>query len=284
MAVTITVICFSLFLQYTPTETKAAPKKPKKIYTNVKKQKVYIGQKYRLKISKVRPTSASKKVKWKSSNKKVATVNKSGVVKGIKKGTATITATSKSNPTVKVSCKITVLKLSSKRVARKPIVVMNQYEKNNNIKDQNLLISKYSELKQLKKMIKKNYDYPEKVLKKLNKYNKSFFKKKCFYYTKDSVMLTRQYRHYSADSVAGSIRSYFSIGKVEKKIINGKVVCSITATRNNIINEKPKLVDDSKGPIKADYFEKIAASNEYIVEFNKKDIKDVDKFKKTIDR
>ena len=36
---------------------------------------------------------ANKKITWKTSDKKIATVSSAGVVKGIKEGTATITAT-----------------------------------------------------------------------------------------------------------------------------------------------------------------------------------------------
>lgn len=45
------------------------------------------GQSFTLKLNGIK----AKKVKWSSSNKSVATVNKKGVVKGIKKGKATIT-------------------------------------------------------------------------------------------------------------------------------------------------------------------------------------------------
>ena len=54
------------------------------------------------------PTNASlKSVKWSSSNKKVATVDSSGKVKGISKGTATITATT-IDGSKKATCKVTV--------------------------------------------------------------------------------------------------------------------------------------------------------------------------------
>ena len=46
-----------------------------------------------------------KKITFKSSNKKVATVTSKGVVKGLKKGTATITVQSGSK---KMTCKVTV--------------------------------------------------------------------------------------------------------------------------------------------------------------------------------
>ena len=56
-----------------------------------------------------RPTNANNKaVTWKSSNSKIATVTQKGVVKGIKKGTVTITATTKDGSSKKVTCKVTV--------------------------------------------------------------------------------------------------------------------------------------------------------------------------------
>ena len=67
-----------------------------------KKKTLRVGDKYTLKI-----TGTSKKVKWKSSNKKVATVNSKGKVKAKKKGTATITAKVGGK---KYKCKITVKK------------------------------------------------------------------------------------------------------------------------------------------------------------------------------
>ena len=51
------------------------------------------------------PKNTDEKITFKSSNKKVATVTSKGVVKGKKKGTATITVQSGSK---KVTCKVTV--------------------------------------------------------------------------------------------------------------------------------------------------------------------------------
>ena len=57
--------------------------------------------------AKISPSDATDKtVTWKSSNKKVATVSSSGVVKPVGKGTATITATSENG--LKATCKVTV--------------------------------------------------------------------------------------------------------------------------------------------------------------------------------
>ena len=64
----------------------------KKLSTTVsKKQTLKKGKKVTLKVAKT-PFTAQDSVKWTSSNKKVARVTSKGVVKGLKKGTATITA------------------------------------------------------------------------------------------------------------------------------------------------------------------------------------------------
>lgn len=93
-------------------EVKAAPK-TKKITLSAKKKKLPVGSKFKLKVKKVKPAKASKKVTWKSSNKSVATVNKRGVVKAKKVGTAKITAISKKNKKAKATCKVTVIKKSN---------------------------------------------------------------------------------------------------------------------------------------------------------------------------
>ena len=100
-------LCASAFV--TVPQAKAAPK-TKKITLSAKKKKLAVGSKFTLKVKKVKPAKASKKVTWKSSNKSVATVNKRGVVKAKKVGTAKITATSKKNKKAKATCKVTVVK------------------------------------------------------------------------------------------------------------------------------------------------------------------------------
>lgn len=58
--------------------------------------------------TKVSPSSASKKVTWRSSDKKIATVDSNGKVTGIKKGTCTIYATSTVNSSRRDSITIVV--------------------------------------------------------------------------------------------------------------------------------------------------------------------------------
>ena len=61
----------------------AAAKAPKKIKLNKKKLTITVGQTEKL-TAKVTPKKANQKVKWKTSNKKIATVSSKGVVKGKK--------------------------------------------------------------------------------------------------------------------------------------------------------------------------------------------------------
>lgn len=83
---------------------------------NVKKvvisgaKKVKAGKKITLKAKVTPSTASNKKVTWKSSNTKIATVNSKGVVTGKKAGKVTITATAKDGSGKKASIKITVTK------------------------------------------------------------------------------------------------------------------------------------------------------------------------------
>ena len=77
-----------------------------KVTLNGKKE-VTVGSTIEL-TAKVSPTNATNKnIKWQSSNSKIATVNQKGLVKGIKSGTVTITATSENGKkaTMKVEVK-----------------------------------------------------------------------------------------------------------------------------------------------------------------------------------
>ena len=74
------IMCLTV-LSIAPNADAKQTKKPKKIYLSVKTKKMLVGQKYKLKVKKVKPNKATKKVKWKSSNKHIATVSNSGVVK-----------------------------------------------------------------------------------------------------------------------------------------------------------------------------------------------------------
>ena len=83
-----------------------------------------LGEKKELKITGPEVVAKNKKitlkanqdVKWKTSDKEIATVSEDGVVKGLKAGTVKITAVTKSKPRVKKTIKITVLPKAVKEI------------------------------------------------------------------------------------------------------------------------------------------------------------------------
>ena len=79
----------------------------KKIRLNKKKLSLKVGKKQTLKV-RIYPSNASnKEIVWKTSNPKVAKVDKNGTVTALKKGNAVITAVSRSRKK-KAVCKVTV--------------------------------------------------------------------------------------------------------------------------------------------------------------------------------
>ena len=69
---------------------------------------IRVGESITLKTTITPSNATNKNVTWSTNNKTVATVSSKGVVKGLKAGTVTITATSKDNKKIKATCKITV--------------------------------------------------------------------------------------------------------------------------------------------------------------------------------
>ncbi len=92
-------------------------KKLKKIVLNKKTIKLMVGKRTNLKVKIVKPSKESKKVRWSSSNKKIAEVSKKGVVIAKKKGIAVIKATSKRNKKVSAKCRIKVM--ANKKLKKK---------------------------------------------------------------------------------------------------------------------------------------------------------------------
>ena len=76
MAMLIMFVITNMSVQ--PMSVQAAEKKATTIQLNATRKSMYVGQKITLKVKKVKPAKASKAVSWKSSNKKVATVNSKG--------------------------------------------------------------------------------------------------------------------------------------------------------------------------------------------------------------
>ena len=90
-------------------EASAAPK-AKKIVMNKKKVSLEVGQKFKLKVKKIKPSKAKKKVTYKvnKKGKSVVKVTKKGVIKALAVGKATVKVTAKSNKKAKAKVKVTV--------------------------------------------------------------------------------------------------------------------------------------------------------------------------------
>ena len=88
---------------------KTAKLKP---YVKFTKKTVKVSKTYKLKIKYAKGDSVKK---WKSSNKKIATVSKKGKVKAKRKGTAKITVTMKSGKKATCRIKVSPKKKSSKK-------------------------------------------------------------------------------------------------------------------------------------------------------------------------
>lgn len=116
MFVAVLTLCLALSMALASVTVNAATKKPKKIYLKTTASTVDIKGKVRVTVKSVSPKNASKAVKYKSSNKKVATVSSSGYVTGKKKGTVKITVTSKKNKKAKKTIKIKVKDLKASSV------------------------------------------------------------------------------------------------------------------------------------------------------------------------
>ncbi len=110
------LVLFSLISTYilgSHVYTQAASKN-KKITMNKSKITLAPGGKLQLKVKKIKPAKAGKAVTYKSSNKKVVTVNKQGVVKAKKAGTAKIVIVSKKDKGIQATVTVKVQKNNSK--------------------------------------------------------------------------------------------------------------------------------------------------------------------------
>lgn len=120
-------------------EASAAKVKVKKVaVTSPSGKVVYVAKGKKVKLSttvKVSPNkSANKKVSYKSANRKIATVNSKGIVKGVKPGKTKITVVSKKSKKKKASIRVVVKKAAIKKVTL-------------NVKSANLSIGESKQLK-----------------------------------------------------------------------------------------------------------------------------------------
>lgn len=116
LVITLTLILVSTMI---PVETIQAKTKGtiKKIQvTNAKKKKItlYVGKTKKLKVKVKGKGKISRKVTFKSSNKKVATVTKKGKIKAKKAGKTKIIITSRTNKKKKIVIRVVVKKRNNK--------------------------------------------------------------------------------------------------------------------------------------------------------------------------
>ena len=103
---------------------KVSVKSPaEKITLNKTSATVYTGKTYTL-VPDLTPSNSTDSVTWTSSNTKVAKVSSKGVVTGVAKGTATITAKTTSGKTA--ACKVTVKTAATKVTLSKTSVTVNK--------------------------------------------------------------------------------------------------------------------------------------------------------------
>lgn len=106
------VLAFMMMLSILPATQVNAATKPKLSKTKIT---MTVGQSKKLKVKGISKKRA-KRIKWKSSKKKVVTVTKTGKIKARKTGKATITAKVGKK---KLKCKVTVKKRSKKSTKKK---------------------------------------------------------------------------------------------------------------------------------------------------------------------
>lgn len=139
------LLALMIFLSGNFSEVRAEAPKVKKIsWLNVE-SKVYIPVKSAEKLKvKITPKSAQKrKLNWSSSNKKIATVSRSGKVYAKKTGTVTITCKVSSQLKKKVKCKIYVVKPAKKISVDKSTVVLqvgNTYKRYASVRPENATV------------------------------------------------------------------------------------------------------------------------------------------------
>lgn len=84
-----------------------------KVTLDKKNIRIGVGKTYRLKASVWTNDTKTPALKWKSSNKRIATVSSKGKIKGKQVGAAKITVTTKDKVKAKATCRVTVIKRAS---------------------------------------------------------------------------------------------------------------------------------------------------------------------------
>lgn len=127
--------------KYNGTVTLQLSKSSKKTQTNIPVKKIllrqhkktmYAGKKFVLKPICKPANATNKKICFRSSKKKVASVSSKGVIRGKHAGEATITASVADNKKIKVKCRITVRPAKKKNTKKAATKHSNQYKTDKN--------------------------------------------------------------------------------------------------------------------------------------------------------
>ena len=117
-----------------PTTTETTEVKVSSIKLNATSKTLYNGKSTTLKATVFPINATNKRLTWKSSNTKVATIDKNGKVKALKVGNATITATSTDGSNVSAQCKIKVVQRVTKIKLNKSIINLSKKGKTAKLK------------------------------------------------------------------------------------------------------------------------------------------------------
>ena len=117
-----------------PTTTEPTEVKVSSIKLNATSKTLYNGKSTTLKATVFPINATNKSLTWKSSNTKVATVDKNGKVKALKVGNAIITATSTDGSNVSAQCKIKVVQRVTKITLNKSIINLSKKGKTAKLK------------------------------------------------------------------------------------------------------------------------------------------------------
>lgn len=117
-----------------PTTTEPTEVKVSSIKLNATSKTLYNGKSTTLKATFFPTNATNKSLTWKSSNTKVATVDKNGKVKALKVGNAIITATSTDGSNVSAQCKIKVVQRVTKITLNKSIINLSKKGKTAKLK------------------------------------------------------------------------------------------------------------------------------------------------------
>lgn len=117
-----------------PTTTEPTDIKVTSINLNTDNYVMYSNQYVQLKATVLPNNAYNKSVTWKSSNSKIATVDKNGKVKALKVGNATIIATSTDGSNVSAQCKIKVAQRVTKIKLNKSIINLSKKGKTAKLK------------------------------------------------------------------------------------------------------------------------------------------------------